>query len=66
MEPGPYVTAVVSAATIHDDEVARAAGHAALMTRRHVTDGVLEEAFAAPPSEIRQVLGDAAHPGSAS
>ena len=55
-----YVTRFAREARVHDSEVAKAAGIVTMVARRHMSAGVLTEAFGLLPADLRELLERAA------
>jgi uncharacterized protein (DUF2267 family) len=62
---GEYVTRFAREARVHDSDVAKAAGIVTAVARRHMSDGVVTQAFAQLPADLRELLEPAAaEPGA--
>lgn len=60
-----YVTRFAREARVHDSDVAKAAGIVTTVARQHMSDGVVTQAFAQLPADLRELLEPtAAEPGA--
>lgn len=57
---GEYVTRFAREARVHDSDVAKAAGIVTMVARKHMSAGVVAQAFDRLPAGLREVLEPAA------